>query len=500
SVGGQRPRNNNFTVEGTDNNRKDITGTVVDLPADSIKEFSVLQNQFSAEFGHSSGGQFNVVLNCGTNEFHGAVYEYFQNRKLNAIDESAKRQATPGTPFVKPRYDQSFVGGSAGGPVIKNKLFYFGTWDYNPLGQASIPSAIRRAPTEAGYAMLSSIPGLSQANLGILKQYVPPAPTQTQTTPVCSVSAVPCPAASVVNVPLGTFQIVSPNWQNEYRWLGSVDYQQSDRNQWRGRYVGNKIDLIDTGNGATNLSAFFLLRPIRTTLISISQFHTFSPSIANELRLAFNRYTSTTIAGDFKYPGLDVFPNLQIQQDLNLQIGPNPSSPQATIQNTYQLSDNLSWFKNKHDLKFGFDGRDLISEGTFIQRIRGDYNYSNLDRFLRDLPPDVLSQRNTAGKLYVGNNYQLDFDAKDSWKATRNLTVNLGLRYEFSSVPRSMKEFDLNRIADVPGVLTFRAPRAQKNNWAPRVGFAYSPGGSATTSIRGGFGLAYDLIFDNVGT
>src|SRR6185503_13126773 len=82
SVGGQRPRNNNFTVEGTDNNRKDVTGTIVDLPVDSIKEFSVLQNQFSAEFGHSSGGQFNVVLNGGDNEFHGAVYEYFQNRKL----------------------------------------------------------------------------------------------------------------------------------------------------------------------------------------------------------------------------------------------------------------------------------------------------------------------------------------------------------------------------------------------------------------------------------
>src|SRR5688572_28138310 len=96
SIGGQRPRNNNFMVEGSDNNRKDVTGTVVDIPVDSIKEFSVQQNQFSAEFGHSSGGQFNVVLHGGTNEFHGAVYEYFQNRKLNAVDESQKRQAPAG--------------------------------------------------------------------------------------------------------------------------------------------------------------------------------------------------------------------------------------------------------------------------------------------------------------------------------------------------------------------------------------------------------------------
>jgi hypothetical protein len=499
SVGGQRPRNNNFTVEGTDNNRKDVTGTVVDVPVDAIKEFSVLQNQFTAEFGHSSGGQFNVVLAGGTNDIHGSVYEYFQNRKLNAFDQSAKRQADPGTPLTKPRYDQSFVGGSIGGPAIKNKLFYFGAFDYNPLGQASTPSAIRRAPTSAGYALLDTIPGLSKANLGVLKQYVPPAPSQTQTTPVCSVSLVPCPAAAVVNVPLGTFQILAPNWQNEYRWLSSIDFQQSDRDQWRGRYVGNRIDLIDIGNGQTNLPTFFLPRPIRTTLISLSEFHVFTPTITNELRLAFNRYTSVTSSGNFQYPGLDVFPNLQIQQDLNLQIGPNPQAPQSTIQNIYQLSENLSWYKGNHDLKLGFDGRDLIAEGTFIQRIRGDYNYSNLDRFLRDLPPDVLAQRNNGGKLYVGNNYQLYFYANDTWKATRSLTLNLGLRYEFSSVPRSMKEFELNSIANVPGVITFAAPRPQKDNWAPRVGFAYSPGNSATTSIRGGFGLAYDLIFDNVG-
>jgi hypothetical protein len=499
SVGGQRPRNNNFTVEGSDNNKKDTTGNVVDLPIDAIKEFSVLQNQFSAEFGHSSGGQFNVVLQGGTNDVHGSAYEYFQNHKLNAFDQAAKRQATPGTPLTKPRYDQSYAGADIGGPIIKNRLFYFAAGDYNPLGQASIPSAIRSAPTAQGYALLDTIPGLSKTNLGILKQYVPPAPSQTQTTPVCSVSAVPCPAGSLVNVPLGTFQIVAPNWQNEYRWLASIDFQQSQMDQWRGRYVGNRIDVIDTNNGATDLPAFFLLRPIRASLISIGEFHTFSPTVLNEVRLAFNRYTSIISAGNFKYPGLDVFPNLQIQQDLNLQIGPNAQSPQATIQSTYQLSDNLSWFKNNHDLKFGFDGRALIAEDNFVQRIRGDYEYNTLDRFLRDLPPDALAQRNNGGKLYIGNNHQLYFYGSDNWKLNRSLMLNFGVRYEFSSVPRSMKEFALNSLASVPGVITFAAPRPQTNNWAPRLGFAYSPGNSATTSIRGGFGLAYDLIFDNVG-
>jgi hypothetical protein len=182
-----------------------------------------------------------------------------------------------------------------------------------------------------------------------------------------------------------------------------------------------------------------------------------------------------------------------------LQIGPNAQSPQATIQSTYQFSDNLSRFKSNHDLKFGFDGRALIAEDNFIQRIRGDYEYNNLDRFLRDLPPDALAQRNNGGKLYIGNNHQLYFYGNDTWKLSRNLMLNFGVRYEFSSVPRSMKEFELNSLANVPGVITFAAPKSQKNNWAPRIGFAYSPGNSATTSIRGGFGLAYDLIFDNIG-
>jgi len=99
SVGGQRPRNNNFMVEGTDNNRKDITGPVVSLPNDSVAEFSVLQNQFGAEFGHSSGGQFSAVIRRGGNDFHGALYDYLENRNLFALDQSWKRQGV----FSRPR-------------------------------------------------------------------------------------------------------------------------------------------------------------------------------------------------------------------------------------------------------------------------------------------------------------------------------------------------------------------------------------------------------------
>jgi hypothetical protein len=490
SVGGQRPRNNNFTIEGADNNRKDVTGPILDVPADSIAEFTVLQNQFSAEYGHSAGGQFNTVLRTGTNEFHGAAYEYFQNRKLNAIDEANKRQFTPTAArptLTKPRFDQSTLGGSFGGPIIKNKLFAFGDYDYNPIGQESVPSAAVFAPTAAGYTTLGSLSGVSKANLTFLQKYLSPAPAQTTTKTVLGTA-----------IPVGPIEVIGPNFQNTYRWLVSTDFNQSARNQWRGRYIDNKISTINTD---ASLPFFWVTRPITSHLASISQFHVVSPTVSNEIRASYTRYNADFPVKDgLEVPfGLDVFPNFTIN-DLSVNIGPASNAPQATIQNTYQLVDNLSMFKSKHDLKLGGDFRDLIAASTFIQRKRGDYTYTTMNLFLQDLNPDSVAQRNVGGKPYSGNQYAIYLYGNDNWKINRNLTINLGVRYEFTSVPKSMKEFALNSIADVPGVLTFFEPKPQKKNFAPRIGFAYTPGTSARSTVRGGFGLAYDQIFDNVGT
>src|SRR5947209_5442646 len=143
SIGGQRSRNNNFEVEGVDNNNKSVTGPLVTIPNDAVQNFTVLQNQYSPEFGHSSGGQFNTTLKSGTNSFHGTGYEYFQNRNLNAVDE-AQVQAGNTDPVtgkgINPRFDNNRFGGNIGGPVIKNKIFLFGGYEYNPIGQAAVPA------------------------------------------------------------------------------------------------------------------------------------------------------------------------------------------------------------------------------------------------------------------------------------------------------------------------------------------------------------------------
>jgi hypothetical protein len=483
SVGGQRPRNNNFMVEGTDNNRKDITGPVVTLPNDSVAEFSVLQNQFAAEFGHSSGGQFSAVIRRGSNDVHGTVYDYLQNRNLDALDQFWKRQGI----FSQPRYDYNLMGGALGGPIQKNKIFYYGNFDYNPIGFASTASSNVYAPTAAGYATLAGLPGISQTNLDVLKQYAGAAPQQTSNF------------TSVVKgnpIPIGIVPIVAPSYQNIYRWLASGDYNVSENDQLRVRYVANNASRIDT---SAALPAFYFPRPTIGKLLSISEFHAFRPNLANELRLAYNRFNDDIAVPATQFPGLDMFPNIVVR-DLGTQIGPDVNSPQNVVQNTYQIADNLTWIKGKHSLKFGFDGRDLISSINFISNIRGSYQYRTLERYLLDLVPDFQAQRAVGGsKAYSGNNYALYGFGNDDWKVTRNFSVSLGLRYEFTAVPRSMKEYTLNSLADVPGVLTFFEPQPQKKNFAPRIGFAYSPGKSATTSIRGGFGIAYDQIFDNIG-
>jgi hypothetical protein len=484
SVGGQRPRNNNFMVEGTDNNRKDITGPVVNLPNDSVAEFSVLQNQFSAEFGHSSGGQFSAVIRRGSNDLHGKVYDYLENRNLNALDQFWKRQGI----FTRPRSDYNLLGASLGGPIVKNKIFYYGNFDYNPAGFASSANSNVYAPTSDGYATLAELAGISQTNLGVLKQYAGAAPQQTNgfTSTVKGVA-----------IPMGIVPILAPSYQNIYRWLASGDYNISDRDQLRLRYVANNTSRIDV---SASLPAFYFPRPTNAKLFSASEFHAFQPSMANELRVAYNRFNDKIAVPDTQFPGLDMFPNI-VLRDFGTQIGPDANAPQAVIQNTYQIADNLTWIKGNHSLKFGFDGRDNTSGINFISGIRGNYQYRTMERYLLDQTPDVIAQRAVGGsKPYSGNNYALYGFANDDWKVTRNLSISLGLRYEFTAVPRSMKEYALNSLADVPGVLTFFEPEPQKKNFAPRFGFAYSPGKSANTSIRGGIGIAYDQIFDNIGT
>ena len=481
SVGGQRPTENNYEIEGVDNNNKTITGPLVYVPTEATAEFTLLQNQYSAEFGHSTGGQFNTIVKGGTNEVHGAVYEYFQNRNLNSVDQSLARQGFTSNP----RFDQNKLGGDIGGPIIKNKLFYFGDFEYAPMGQAYTPPVPVLAPTAAGYSTLNSLPGLSQTNLKILEQYVPAAPTASGNTVV-----------NGSNIPIGILPISGAFYNNFYSVVGSVDYSPWEKDQIRGRIIYNKEDALDN---LANLPEFWTTLPQRFYIATASDIHTFTPSLTNEFRVGFNRFSQFYTVGSQKFPGLDMFPNITFDNDLGLQLGPDPNAPQFTIQNNYELTDNVNWTKGNHTFRFGFTGMRYIAPQKFIQRQRGDYDYLNLEEYLTDQIPSDLQERGLGTTPYYGNSWATYLYGTDSWRIRHNLTLDLGLRWERTTVSQSEALQSINSIASVPGLIDFHAPTTANRNFAPRIGIAYSPGNSGNTSIRAGFGMGYDVIYDNVG-
>jgi len=481
SIGGQRPTNNNFMVDGVDNNNRSVTGPQANPSNEAVAEFSLQQNQFSVEFGQSTGGQFNTILRSGGNELHGSIYEYFQNRNLNAVDQSFKRQGIRDNP----RLDQNRLGATVGGPILKNRWFYFGNFEYNPLGQASTSPGAVFAPTAEGIRRIEGLSGISRRNLDVFKQFVPVAGSQFESR------AVPVAGASI---PVGILNLAGPSFANSYNYAISSDYNISDRDQLRARYVYNRTGTLET---RVPLPEFFTPIKLSFHLASLSEFHTFAPNLTNEFRLGYTRRVDDRPVGNQGFPGLDAFPNLQFN-DLSLIIGPFGSYPQSSRNNTIQLVNNVNWIRGRHSIKFGYDGRQVNISSFFVQRQRGDYIYTTLERYLQDITPE-FGQRSVGGFPFVGNLISHYTFFKDEIQLRDNLTVNLGLRYEFVDVPTGAKQQSLNALSSVPGVLELRSPQPTKKDFAPRVGVAWSPGRQGKTSIRAGFGLGYDQVYQNLG-
>lgn len=523
SVGGQRARENNFTIEGEDNNAKGTTGPLVYIPNDAVANFTVITNQFSPEFGHSAGGQFNQVVLNGTNTIHGMAYEYFRNRNLNAVDYALANQGID----TNPRYDNNRFGGQVGGPIFKNKLFYFVNFEYNPVGQATSPSSPACAPTAAGWAAILALPlstgnsaGINANNVAGFSKFAT-APAQATVGTGLACQGPNGNATDTVNdyttgtpiahfIPIGVIPIAAPNFINGKFLTTSGDWDISNTDQLHMRYIYNHYGEIDN---LAELSAFYTPLIVPYHLVTVGEYHTFSPNVINEFRVGYTRFSDAFTVPPFTFPGLDAFPNLTIGELGNINVGPNPSAPQYATENTYQLQDNLSWNVGKHSFKFGLDLRRQIDPQKFIQRSRGDYDYgtyggpqqgktpgTGLDAFVNDLIPNKTAERSFGSVGFSGDDKLYGWYVNDIWKITRNLSLNIGLRYEYLTIPAGWEQQSLNLVANDPGLITFNAPQAPKTDFMPRVGFAYSPGTSGNTSIRGGFSMAYDVLFDNIGT
>ena len=528
SVGGQRPRNNNFMIDGVDNNDKSVTGPSVYVSPEVVQEFSLLQNQFSAEFGRSNGGQFITVTKSGSNDWHGTIYGGFRNRYLNALDsreieDGFVREKGPGLKFM-PRED-FFRGGvnfsgplhlprvGEGGPSIysgKDRLFFFTSYERLQAGFATVPAGIT-ALTAAGLATVSGTPGTSATNLEVYRNFVPIAAANNAGT-IFFCNTRPdlngqCPGA-LLELPIGTIDLPpQPQFNKQNNFVLNIDYTQSTKTQHRGRYNHTN----NVGVGLAGLPIFNEPVPNFQRLFSYTLLHSFSSSLSNETRLAYRRTdASFPVTTSFRFPGLTdtTFPNINLQ-DLGVNIGPNGNFPQTGIENNYQVVNNLTWLKGNHSFKFGGDFRQIISPQTFTQRARGDYDYTESQFYFYDLRPDFTAQRSVGDVVYYGTQKLLYAFVQDDWRIRPNFTINMGVNYSYQEPPKGTQLQELNAISSVPGLIDFHAPIAQKKNFGPKIGFAWSPdytsgllgsvlGSGGKSSIRAGFSMAYDYIFDNL--
>ena len=477
SVGGTRPRENNFNVDGVDDNNLGTTGPNSTVIPDSVAEFTLQTNQFSAETGHSSGGQFNLVTKTGTNQFRGMAYEYFQNRNLNAMDNLTKQAIAAGTIPGQPAYDNNRFGANLGGPIIKNKMFFFANYEYTDLHGAGNATPLN-APTAAGLATMQNL-AADQSVKNILSNY-PVAPT-----------ADPALAISVngTSIPVGPLVIVSPLLQREHDAIANIDYS-LNKHQLGFRFLLNHADFIAPVNSTQ--SQFNQDNPVRNRKFSVSDTWTVSDHIVNDLRLQYAFYSLALVN-----PCTTCSPDVTIADLGDTTVGPSDNQNQK--QNSYEVKDSISWVLGKHTLKFGGEFTHYIYPQFFLSRSNGDYWYNFAQDLVNDELPSTPGRtlRGAGSGSFLGTQSLTAGYVQDDLKLTPRLTLNLGLRYEYWTNPLGGNAQALNAISSVPGVVTFGKPKTDSNNFAPRIGFAYNPWGDGKTSIRGGFGISYGWKFQN---
>lgn len=494
SIGGTRPRFNGFSIDGVDDNKVDTNGPTQPVIQESVAEFTLITNQFSAEYGHSAGGQFNIVTKSGTNNWHGAGWAYNRNRDFNAAtnQEIAAADSLKTPPAdVKNRFDYNRFGASAGGPIRKDKFFIYGAYEFQNEGLGAQGATVI-TPTAAGMSQLLAL-NPDSAVVSALKQF--PVASSSNGKAHCSTGpGDPVKPFACVNgqaIDVGEFAGVAPSWSREHDFTINGDLNLG-KHQVRGRALYDRQRLPQV-NPIQPQSQFTGLQTDDARKYILTDAWTVSSRVINDFRLSFSRLNGPNLVDPSQFAN---FPNIEIDP-FGSNLGPFSLAPAGYVQNVYQAVENVSYIRGKHTFKVGVEGRNYITETTSLPRARGEWDYASLNSFVNDLVPDggngALRGAGTASS--ANNNPAVYWFVQDDWKVMPRLTLNLGLRYEWSGVPRDEGKQALNALANDPAVgLIFRKPTSDKNNFGPHVGFAWDPTGHGKWSIRGGGQIAYDVI------
>ena len=448
SVGGQRGTFNSLQVDGVDNNNTFFGQALgrggvrppYQFSEESVQEFQVNQNGFSAEFGRAGGAVINVVTKSGTNEFHGGVFEYFRDEALNSNDPVNKAtQARAGRLNKRSPSRINQFGGRLGGPIVKNKSFFFFTYD----GQRSnVPQVL-------------DVPGIATAPAGARAILVP----------------------KLNNYDVGRSQNV---------YLGKADFALNDRNQLTLRYNHQGfVGANNENNGTLSAEEHSGDSLVRSDTFSGTLASTLTRSLVNEFRFQLARD---------KEPGQanSADPEAVINTTSgNLNIGRNNFSPRETTIKRTQFIDNLSWISGRNNYKFGADLNFDRIFNFFPGIFSGSYTFPSYTAFSNNLPSAYTQNfagAGTTGATTEPNLSEYAFFGQDDMRVNPKLTLNFGIRYDYES-PACPPVRNPDTLLLNNGVDTSRCPK-DKNNIAPRFGFSYAP--DEKTVVRGGFGIFYN--------
>ncbi len=528
SVNGERGRANNFELDGQSNNDNSIAGPQVFFSNDeALAEVQIITDQFGAQYGRNAGSVVNYITKSGSNSLHGsAIYKYagnFTSSHATGISKGPQFGfCTPGEdpsttgciPTVVPRFVSNWFGGTIGGPIIKDKLFFFGSTYFQRFTEfgALVSSGQSLFPTPDGLAQLAAAYPNSNA-VAILQQLSPYGvsggnPRQTGPVVYETVAGVSAP------VPFAQFGRQIPTLDTDQEDLGRIDWQVTPKDRLYVRYFYQKEP--STPYSPVASGGFVDVRDAVHS-VGADETHIFGPHWVNQLRYSFQQSTLAFDGGGYSNCTITTFASCPSSVSIGgtlsdgslfTGLGLATNLPQGRIVKNGQVQDNATWTIGRHNVTFGGEFDYSNSPNTFLPNSSGGFTFDNFNDFL-------AGGCSTCGVGVSVGNPVIPFKEKDvalylqdDWKITPTLTLNLGLRWEFFQQALNLlhNESVANQTGPNPlwstslplSVTTLPAVPNYYKNYEPRIGFAWNPDFAKKLVVRGGYAINVDPAFYNI--